>query len=192
MLALPTCESHYPAPSHTLTGVNHVTESNLDTCQGFKRDRLGLEEPGSMMTDPSNALKISYFQVFQPEPSILNYGTPPSYLDNSRLGAVGSRVHNTVSNHMSTHLVLNSAQYHTLLLSVRNVFRRHRPSILFTASYPMSILTAPRGRSGSPPYAFQMTLGRLRLQSPSLPSTVLEYHSWCNSDSQPQSFGKGM
>ena len=35
-LALPTCESHYPAPSHTLTGVNHVTESNLDTCQGFK------------------------------------------------------------------------------------------------------------------------------------------------------------
>ena len=89
-----------------------------------------------MMTNPSNALKISYFQVFQPEPGILDYGTPPSYLDNSRLGAVGPRVHNTVSNHMSTHLVLNSAQYHTLLPSVRNVFRCHKTIHIIHSQLP--------------------------------------------------------
>ena len=60
-LVLPPCESHYPALSHTSTGVNHVTQSNFDTCQAFKQDRLGLEEPGGTITDPSNALKISYF-----------------------------------------------------------------------------------------------------------------------------------
>ena len=88
------------------------------------------------MTDPSNALKVSYFQVFQPEPSILNYGTPPSYLDNSHLGAVGSRVHNAISNHMSAHLVLNSVQYHTLLLSVRNVFQCHKTVHIIYSQLP--------------------------------------------------------
>ena len=64
MLVQPPCESHCPTPSHTLTDVNHVTQSNFDTCQAFKQERLRLEEPGSTMSDPSNALKISYFQVF--------------------------------------------------------------------------------------------------------------------------------
>ena len=35
-LALPPCESYYPTPSHTLTGVNHVTQLNFDTSQAFK------------------------------------------------------------------------------------------------------------------------------------------------------------
>ena len=35
------CESHYPTLSHTLTGVNHVTQSNFDTCQAFKQDKIG-------------------------------------------------------------------------------------------------------------------------------------------------------
>ena len=31
-LTLPLHESHYPTPSHTLTDVNHVTQSNFDSC----------------------------------------------------------------------------------------------------------------------------------------------------------------
>ena len=89
-----------------------------------------------MITNPSNVLKISYFQVFQLEPSILNYGTSPSYLDNSCLGAVGSCIHNAISNHMSAHLVLNSAQYHTLLLSIRNVFWRHKTVHIIHSQLP--------------------------------------------------------
>ena len=88
------------------------------------------------MTNPPNALKISYFQVFQPEPKMLNYGTPPSYLDNSHLGVVRSHIHNTVSNHMSAHLVLYSVQYHMLFPSIRNMFWHHKTIYIVHSQLP--------------------------------------------------------
>ena len=135
-LALPLCESHYPMPSHTLTGVDHVTQSNFDSCQAFKRDGIRLHEHEIAMNNHHSTLKATYFQVFQPEPGIIDYGTPLNKLDNSHLGLVGSRVHSALSNHMSGHLLLNSVQYNMLLPNVRNVFRHHKTVYIIQSLLP--------------------------------------------------------
>ena len=136
MLVLPPCESHYPTPSHTLTDVDHVTQSNLDSCQAFKQDGIRLYKPEITMNNPQSTLKASYFQVFQPELGIIDYGTPPNNLDNSHLGPVGSRVHSALSNHMSSRLLLNSVQYNTLLPNVRNVFCHHKTVYIIQSPLP--------------------------------------------------------
>ena len=88
------------------------------------------------MNNPQSALKATYFQVFQPELGIIDYGTPPNNLDNSCLGPVGSWVHSALSNHMYSHLLLNSVQYNTLLPNVRNVFCHHKTVYIIQSPLP--------------------------------------------------------
>jgi hypothetical protein len=123
-LALPRCDSHHLISSHTMTAVN----PKLEVPKGYKQEKSESErdEPKSMTTEAQQMIQRTYFQVFQPEPNLLDYGLPPHYLDNTRLGSVASRVHSAVGNHMSKFLTLNSAQYKTLLPSVRNVFHTYK------------------------------------------------------------------
>jgi hypothetical protein len=124
-------ESQLQISSHTPMNVG-----NFIPLVEFKRRGIGHEYTKIAMPEPSDMLKRAYFQVFQPEPNLIDYGTAPIGLDNSRLGPIASPVHQAIGNHMSPYLLLNSAQSHTLPPSIKNVFRNFKTTYVVHATLP--------------------------------------------------------
>jgi hypothetical protein len=59
-------------------------------------------------------LENTYYEIFQPEPMLDNYGKPPPTLPNAWLGNLTLPIHTPSNNHSADFLALNSTQFATL------------------------------------------------------------------------------
>ncbi|KAF8547330.1 hypothetical protein OG21DRAFT_1527235 [Imleria badia] len=118
-----------------LTAVNGTFNSN----NILKRELSELSTVSAEMakgSPPKATLKDAYVSVFQPEPNLPDYGKPSTNLDNSCLGAVTTRIHSAINNHMGRELILNTAQFATTLCGVSNIFSTYKTTYIVPATLP--------------------------------------------------------
>lgn len=117
-----------------VTAVNATEKANNTVI--LKQDKIETKRLGKSMTEINTTTQKHYFQVFQPEPNLTDYGKPPSHLNNSQLGLIASHVHGMINNHLAKELVLNSAQFVTLLHRVQNTTKDYKIVYIINTDLP--------------------------------------------------------